>query len=52
MDEEGVRDFCRDQIAYSKIPQYIDFVEDFPSTASGKVQKYKLREQFNAWHLQ
>ncbi len=51
-DEEEIRDFCRGQIAYYKIPEYIDFVEEFPTTASGKVQKYKLREQFNARHLQ
>ena len=51
-DEEEIRDFCRGQIAYYKIPQYIDFVEEFPTTASGKVQKYKLREQFEAWKLQ
>jgi fatty-acyl-CoA synthase len=41
---EDVRDFCRGQIAWHKIPKYIAFVEEFPLTTSGKVQKYKLRE--------
>ena len=45
MSAEEVRDFCRDQIAYYKIPTYVSFVEDFPTTASGKIQKYKLRER-------
>jgi fatty-acyl-CoA synthase len=40
-----VKDFCRDQIARYKIPKYIAFVEAFPMTTSGKIQKYKLREQ-------
>lgn len=41
---EDVKDFCRGQIAWHKIPKYIAFVEEFPLTTSGKVQKYKLRE--------
>ena len=41
---EEVRDFCRGQIAWHKIPKYIAFVDDYPLTASGKVQKFKLRE--------
>jgi len=41
---EDVRDFCRGQIAWHKIPKYIAFVKEFPLTTSGKVQKYKLRE--------
>jgi fatty-acyl-CoA synthase len=42
--EEDVIDFCRGKIARFKIPRYIFFVEEFPMTASGKIQKYKLRE--------
>jgi fatty-acyl-CoA synthase len=42
--EEDVRDFCRGQIAHFKIPRYVFFVEGYPMTASGKIQKYKLRE--------
>ena len=39
-----IRDFCRGQISHYKIPKYVAFVNDYPMTASGKIQKYKLRE--------
>jgi fatty-acyl-CoA synthase len=42
--EGDVEEFCRDEIARYKIPKYVDFVEEFPMTASGKIQKFKLRE--------
>jgi fatty-acyl-CoA synthase len=41
---EDLREHCRRQISAFKVPRYIVFVTDFPTTASGKVQKYKLRE--------
>ncbi|SKA91116.1 fatty-acyl-CoA synthase [Paucidesulfovibrio gracilis DSM 16080] len=44
MIPEDVRDFCRGKISRYKIPKYIAFVEEYPMTASGKIQKYKLRE--------
>lgn len=44
LTEEDVRDFCRGQIARYKIPKHIAFVKDYPMTASGKIQKYKLQE--------
>jgi fatty-acyl-CoA synthase len=44
LKEEDVIDFCRGKIARYKIPKYIFFVNEFPMTASGKIQKYKLRE--------
>jgi fatty-acyl-CoA synthase len=44
MTEEGVRDFCRGKIANYKVPKYVKFVSSFPMTASGKIQKFKLRE--------
>ena len=44
LNEDDVRGFCKDNIAYYKIPRFIYFVEEFPTTASGKIQKYKLRE--------
>ena len=44
LTEEAVQEFCRGKIAHNKIPQYVFFVNDFPITASGKIQKYKLRE--------
>jgi fatty-acyl-CoA synthase len=42
--EEELKEYCRENIARYKIPKYIAFVEDYPITASGKIQKYKLRE--------
>jgi fatty-acyl-CoA synthase len=44
LSEEEVQEFCRGKIARYKIPQFIFFVKEFPMTASGKIQKYKLRE--------
>ncbi len=41
---EDIRYHCRGNIARYKIPKYIAFVKEYPMTASGKVQKYKLRE--------
>jgi fatty-acyl-CoA synthase len=42
--EEEIRQFCQGQIAYYKIPEHIRFVDSFPATLSGKIQKYKMRE--------
>ena len=44
LNEEEVTDFCRGNIARFKIPKYIFFVDEFPMTASGKIQKYKLSQ--------
>jgi fatty-acyl-CoA synthase len=44
LSAEDVSDFCRGKISRFKIPKYIFFVTEFPMTASGKIQKYKLRE--------
>ena len=41
---EELREFCRGQIAHFKVPQHVRFVDTFPMTATGKVQKYKIRE--------
>jgi fatty-acyl-CoA synthase len=41
---EDIKDYCSENIAYYKVPEYVDFVEDYPMTASGKIQKYKLRD--------
>jgi fatty-acyl-CoA synthase len=41
---DEIRQFCRDRIAYYKVPRYITFVAEFPMTVTGKVQKYKMRE--------
>ncbi len=42
--EDEIREFCSGKIAHFKIPRYIRFVDSFPLTVSGKVQKYKIRE--------
>lgn len=44
LEPEDVRDFCKGKIARYKIPKYIFFVDSFPLTGSGKIQKYKLKE--------
>ena len=44
---EDIRDYCRGMISRYKIPKYISFVDGYPMTASGKIQKYKLREESN-----
>jgi len=40
---EEIKAFCKGRIAHFKIPRYIKFVDDFPMTVSGKIQKYKMR---------
>jgi fatty-acyl-CoA synthase len=42
---EEITAFCKGQIATFKIPKYVQFVSEFPQTASGKLQKYKLQER-------
>jgi fatty-acyl-CoA synthase len=42
--DEEIREFCRGQIAHYKIPRYVKFVDSFPMTVTGKVQKFKMRE--------
>lgn len=41
---DEIKAFCRGRISHFKIPRYIKFVDDFPMTVSGKIQKYKMRE--------
>ena len=45
---EEIREFCRDKISRQKIPRHIFFIDSYPMTASGKIQKFKLREDFVA----
>jgi fatty-acyl-CoA synthase len=42
---EALREFCRGRIAHYKIPRYVKLVDGFPMTVTGKVQKFKMREQ-------
>jgi fatty-acyl-CoA synthase len=44
LTQEEVQEFCRGKVSRYKIPRHVIFVDDFPKTASGKIQKYKLRE--------
>ncbi len=41
---DEVRAFCQGQIAHNKIPRYVEFVEEFPMTVTGKIQKFLMRE--------
>ena len=45
LDEQAIRAFLKDKLAYFKMPRYIRFVESYPMTVTGKVQKFKMREQ-------
>lgn len=42
---EEIKEYCKGKISRHKIPRYIEFTESYPMTASGKIQKFKLREQ-------
>jgi fatty-acyl-CoA synthase len=44
LTEEELREFCKGQISHQKIPRYFQFVDAYPMTASGKIQKFVLRE--------
>jgi fatty-acyl-CoA synthase len=45
---DEVREFCRDQIAHYKVPRHIRFVDEFPMTVTGKMQKFIMRERMAA----
>jgi fatty-acyl-CoA synthase len=45
LEPAEIQDFCRGKIARYKIPRYIFFTDSYPMTASGKIQKFKLREE-------
>jgi fatty-acyl-CoA synthase len=44
LTEDEVRDFCRESLAHFKVPRYVVFTDGFPMTVTGKVQKYKMRQ--------
>jgi fatty-acyl-CoA synthase len=44
LDEDELREFCAGQIAHFKVPRYVRFVDEFPMTVTGKVQKFRMRE--------
>jgi fatty-acyl-CoA synthase len=41
---DAIRDFCRAKLAHYKVPKYVKFVESFPQTVTGKIQKFKIRD--------
>jgi fatty-acyl-CoA synthase len=43
-DAGALREHCRDRIAHYKVPKYVEAIDEFPMTVTGKIQKYKLRE--------
>jgi fatty-acyl-CoA synthase len=43
--EDELRAFCKSQLAHYKVPRYVKFVDAFPQTVTGKIQKFKIREQ-------
>jgi fatty-acyl-CoA synthase len=43
LTEDGIKAFCKDQIAHYKVPRYVRFVDEFPMTVTGKMQKYLMR---------
>jgi len=45
MGADELRAFCEGQIAHYKIPRYVKFVDGFPMTVTGKIQKYLMREE-------
>ncbi|HZU61541.1 MAG TPA: AMP-binding protein [Solirubrobacteraceae bacterium] len=45
LTEEDVREYCRGRIAHFKIPRYVKFTDSYPMTVTGKVQKFRMREQ-------
>jgi fatty-acyl-CoA synthase len=48
LDERQVVEHCRGRVASFKIPRHVAFVDGFPMTSTGKIQKVKLREQARA----
>jgi fatty-acyl-CoA synthase len=48
LDADEIRAWCRDHIAHFKVPRHIRFVEQFPMTVTGKIQKFLIREQVEA----
>ena len=44
LDEQVIRDYCHAHLAHFKTPRYVKFVDSFPTTVTGKIQKFKIRE--------
>ena len=48
LDETSIKEMCRKSLAYYKVPEIVRFVEDVPVTATGKPQKFRMREMMLA----
>ncbi len=46
LTEEAVREFCADKISHYKVPRYIKFVDEYPMTVTGKIQKFVMRDAY------
>jgi fatty-acyl-CoA synthase len=47
LTEEEVKAFCKGQITHFKVPKYIRFVDEYPMTVTGKIQKFKMSEMMS-----
>ncbi|MEO9238112.1 MAG: AMP-binding protein [Jatrophihabitantaceae bacterium] len=45
LTEDGVRDYCKASLAHYKVPRYVQFVAEYPMTVTGKIQKFKIRDE-------
>jgi fatty-acyl-CoA synthase len=45
LTEDAIKEFCQGKIAHYKVPRYIKFTDEFPMTVTGKIQKFKMRDQ-------
>jgi fatty-acyl-CoA synthase len=45
VSQQDIADYCRGRIAHYKVPRYVHVTDDFPMTVTGKIQKYRMREQ-------
>lgn len=48
MSEDELKDYCKGKIANFKIPSYIVFIDEYPRTATGKIQKFRLKQQLES----
>lgn len=44
MTAEELKQFCKGEIAHFKVPRYVRFVDEYPMTVTGKIQKFRMRE--------
>ena len=44
-EKEDIKNFCKTKLAHFKVPKYVLFVDEFPMTVTGKIQKFKMREE-------